>query len=365
MLILFLLCIGAAWLLQSALYQRSWHKNLKVEIEFTDSYVYEGDESCLRETITNGKKLPLPALEVRLSMSRNLEFSGEAKENANVTDQTYKRDVFSFFGHQKVIRRLPFTCARRGYYEINNSELVGYDLFYSRSYYREQSQSTAMYVYPGQIDVRRINLICQALTGTILSQSRLNPDPFEFSGIREYYPTDPMNHINWKASARSGSLMVNQYDSTTSVQITAVLDVEDSNILKYEELTEESIRILSSLAARLVKKGMELDLISNADLSMHIKSGGQVQELNRRLARLSLAQRSEKIAEVLEAEAARKRSGRIYVLISKNPGGRTEQALRTLSQGGSQILWILPVHPYMEGEEIRSPWMRRMRWEVE
>lgn len=365
MLILFLLCIGAAWLLQSVLYQKCWHKNLKVEIAFTDSYVYEGDDSCLKETITNGKNLPLPALEVRLSMSRNLKFSGEAKENSNVTDLTYKRDVFSFFGHQKVIRRLPFACARRGYYEITNSELVGYDLFYTRGYYREQAQKTAMYVYPRQIDVRRINLICQALTGTMLSQSRLNPDPFEFSGIREYYPTDPMNHINWKASARSGSLMVNQYDSTTSVQVTVVLDVEDSNILKYEELTEESIRILSSLASRLVKKGMELDLISNGELSMHIKSGGQVQELNRRLARLSLQDRKEKIAGVLEEEASRKRSGRIYVLISKNLNAGTEQALRTLSAGGNGILWILPTHPYMEGEDVCDSWMRRMRWEVE
>lgn len=41
-------------------------------------------------------------------MSRNLEFDREAKANASITDQSYKRDVFSFLFHQQVTRTLPF-----------------------------------------------------------------------------------------------------------------------------------------------------------------------------------------------------------------------------------------------------------------
>ncbi len=265
MLLLLLLSVLLAYRLQKFIYRRFWDRNLQVQTFFTDSYVYEGDASSLREEIANDKKLPLPALEVRLSISRDLAFTGEAKANTNVTDLTYKRDVFSFLFHQKVIHTLPFVCRKRGFYQISNVEVLGYDLFFSTKYYLNAAQQTQLYVYPAQVDAGRIRLICQTVSGMVLVQNRLYPDPFEFSGIREYR-RDPMHHINWKASARSGSLMVNQFDSTTSIRTTVILDVEDSHILRSEPLTEESIRIASSLAARMVKEHMELRLVSNAVL---------------------------------------------------------------------------------------------------
>ena len=111
-------------------------------------------------------------------------------------------------------------------------------------------------MYPGRVDIRRIRFLYQAVSGMILSKSRLYPDPFAFSGIREYAPSDPMNRINWKASAKSQSLMVNQLDSTTSIRASLFLDVEDSGIWKHESLTEEGIRVAASLAEWMVKNGM-------------------------------------------------------------------------------------------------------------
>ena len=81
MLIILLLGVGLAWWLSCVLYKKNWNKKLSVLVEFTDSYAYQGEASALREVIINDKALPLPALEVRLSMNRNLEFEEEAKEN--------------------------------------------------------------------------------------------------------------------------------------------------------------------------------------------------------------------------------------------------------------------------------------------
>lgn len=121
-----------------------------------------------------------------------------------------------------------------------------------------------MYVYPRQVDTARIQMICRAVSGMVLSRNRLYEDPFEFSGIRDYRKEDPMNRINWKSSARMGDLMVNQFDATTSVEVTVLLDIEDANILREEAQVEESIRITSSLAARMVKNKMNLWVKSNA-----------------------------------------------------------------------------------------------------
>lgn len=440
MLVLLVAGVLAAWILQYIVYQRCWYRQLDVTIEFADQYALEGDTSCLRETIANGKRLPLPALEVRLAMSRNLRFSGEAKENSSISDQNYKRDIFSFFGRQTVIRRLPFVCGKRGFYRITKSDVVGYDLFYRHSYYQEREQDTQFYVYPGPVDAGRLRLVCQAVSGMVVTQDRQYPDPFEFSGIREYNPTDPMNRINWKASARTGGLMVNQHDSTTSVKVTVVLDVEDPNILKYEELTEESIRIASSLAARLVRSGMELDITGNAvaagedgsypegmeedsmravghdrrvedaamDLrpeemtgasvraaghdrriknvaslrpegvaasgaravghdrtagrvAMHLRSGAQLQELNRRLARIVLSDRVREISGVLAEELAAGKNGRIFILISKNESEEAQRQLAALAARGNQVMWVQPVHPWMEENASDALWRGRGR----
>lgn len=372
MLILLLAGVMIAWYLQFIIYRKQWDRGLAVEVRFEDSYVYEGDVSYLREEISNNKILPLPALEVRLSMDRSLIFSGEAGKNASVSDRNYQRDVFAFFGRQKVIRRIPFVCSRRGFYRITQSEVVGYDLLYSHEYYQERPQETQMYVYPAPVDVGRIRFICRMISGMVLSQRRLYPDPFEFSGIREYQVTDPMNHINWKASARSGSLMVNQHDSTTSISVSLVLDVCDPGIWKKEELVEESIRITSSLAAELVGKGMDLDLISNACdetdiLHMHMKSGaGLLQEMYQKMACIDITSPTRPLSAVIGDDSFRKQSGHIYVLVSKNVRDNLQSVTEHLADTSSQVLWVVPFHSYME-EEIPNdmPGIRFIRWEVE
>ena len=241
--------MALAWFLQKKLYQKNWQKNLKIQVSFQDSAIYEGEESTLKEVVVNDKLLPIPALELGISMSRNLEFDREAKANASITDQSYKRDVFSFLFHQQVTRTLPFQAKKRGFYEITGAHAVAYDLFFREGLYSDYPQQTQMYVYPRQVDTARIQMICRAVSGMVLSRNRLYEDPFEFSGIRDYRKEDPMNRINWKSSARMGDLMVNQFDATTSVDVTVLLDIEDANILREEAQVEESIRITSSLAA--------------------------------------------------------------------------------------------------------------------
>lgn len=86
--------MALAWFLQKKLYQKNWQKNLKIQVSFQDSAIYEGEESTLKEVVVNDKLLPIPALELGISMSRNLEFDREAKANASITDQSYNAMSF-------------------------------------------------------------------------------------------------------------------------------------------------------------------------------------------------------------------------------------------------------------------------------
>lgn len=353
MFLLLLLGVLLAWFLSRKLYARYWHRGLSVDIYFQDRFIYEGEASTMKEVVINDKLLPLPALEIRFSSNRSLEFLNDASANTSSTDRSYKRDVFSFLFHQRIERTLPFTAHKRGFYQIYDVSLTGYDFFFHSGYYADLHPDTVLYVYPRQVDTHRIAMLCQAISGALLSRSRLYPDPFEFSGIREYRKEDPMNHINWKASARTGSLMVNQFDSTTSISLSILFDVEDRLILKYEDLVEETIRIVSSLAGRLVKDRMSFHVASNgfdaatgAPLSMYLKSGGgKIAELNQKLACMDSSRAACSAAELLQKEAELKRTDHTYIFISKNREDDLTNAMQALIGTGGQILWVLPVRP--------------------
>ncbi len=386
MLLLLLLGILLAWLASRILYRKYWNRGLSVQIEFTKRCIYEGERSSMRETIINDKLLPLPALEVRFSASRNLEFLNEARANTSATDNCYKRDVFSFLFHQKIERTLPFTARKRGLYQIYEVTGIGYDFFFRSGYYVELPQQTFLYVYPRQVDTRRIDVLCRAISGTLLSRRRLLPDPFEFSGIREYQRQDPVNHINWKASARTGALMTNQFNSTTDTSLTLIFDMEDKLILKYEDLVEETLRIVSSLSARLARSRMSFRVVGNAADAHALPTGGSPDNaisgipfsitigegcpniglLNQKLAYMDSKDIVMEMEALLKDEASLKKSGHTYVVVSKNRDDGIIRGLRSLVLANNEVLWVLPIRPAEASSltSFREPGITRIPWEI-
>jgi uncharacterized protein (DUF58 family) len=359
-----LLGLALAWITQALLIRKNWKRGLGVSLRFLDHYIYEGDSSVLQEVVTNDKLLPLPALEVRIALSSCLAFTGEAADNSKVSDKTYKRDVFSFLFHQQVTRSLTFTARKRGCYELHEADLKAYDFFFHELDYAPVPQDTMLYVYPAPVDTRRLDILCTAITGTILVQNQLFPDPFEFAGIREYQPTDPMNRMNWKASLRMGAPMVNQFDSTTNMDLTLVFDVEDSQILKSDSLVEETIRIAASLAARLVAARMPVEVYSNATdfFSMSLPANAShMAKLNQRLACISSADMT--CQELLAKVELHRGSDQVLVLISKNTDEKILSAVRQLATT-CPILWVIPKYSYQEPELPDIAGVRTFLWEV-
>ena len=261
---IFLLILAGGFLarfLAEKYYEKNWNKRLKAEIRFQPEPVFQGEQGFLTETIENDKRLFLPALQAGFAVSRNLSFGQE--ENTSVSDQSYKRDIFSVAGRQRIIRQVPFEAVKRGYYEIRKVDLVTRGILLSGEMYHTIPRSTYLYVYPKKMAGERGELLFRRISGVYESRKKLLEDPFLFRGIREYTPEDPMNRINWKASARSGSLMVNQHNSAVSGNVCILLDVEDETVWKYEEIHEEGIRLAAAVAESFLSRGIEVGLITN------------------------------------------------------------------------------------------------------
>ena len=230
---------------QRLLFRRLWDKNLTVQISFDRDYIFCGEEANLVETIVNNKYLPLPVLEVGFDMSRWVVFQDE--ENSTVSDMTYRRDVFTASVRQRITRTLPVRGKKRGYYRIASTTVTSYDFLMTEKQVAHFPQETEFYVLPAHISASHIRIPYSKIMGLLVSRRRVYDDPFEFAGIRDYRRSDPMKYINWKASARGGTLLVNQHDSTLSQKVTILLDCTGIGSAVTDALNETAISIAAEM----------------------------------------------------------------------------------------------------------------------
>lgn len=361
-IIFILLLILAVMALIRLIYNKNWHKGLDVKLRFADSQVREGDSTLLLEEISNRKNLPLPAVEIDFNFDRGLRFVNTA--NSIVSDKLYRRDIFALAPNQKITRRLELNCLKRGYYTLTENGLAAKDIFLSKKYVTAFPQSTRLYVFPEHISAERIAVPFKRIMGELLTRDRVYEDPFEFGGIRDYMQSDPMKYINWKASAKSGKLVVNLHDSTLSQRVCIFLDTSGSDSAREAELTEEAIRLCAALSEKISSAGVGLDIISSGrdklsgeKLRMESLGSGSLTALAKALARLELTDES------IGAELSRFKADRrtLVILISKNNSPEALHELYRLS-GDGRAMWIRPYADEAEklalneGRVIYQPW---------
>lgn len=318
---LFLVC--AAWIV---VYRYYWDKGLSVSISFSGDMVRAGDTAKLTEVIENRKKLPVPVIEVRFSLKKGLQI--QDAENASVSDHIYKRDIFAVLGMQKITREITFTCEKRGLYQIKQVEILASSLLYQEQYTKEilfgdisipsgakapsggnretLSYMPELYVCPRQTAVQDILSVSMHMLGEQQARKYLCEDYFAFQGIREYTPQDARKTINWNATAKTGNLMVNTYDSSLRGKFMIYLDVENPSVTGREMLMEEGISIASSLAGKLLAAGMETGLAINGEngkAAVILPAAGRMQlvRIQRNLAVCEIYEGNHTFASLLES----------------------------------------------------------------
>ena len=94
-----------------------------------------------------------------------------------------------------------------------------------------------------------------------MSLKDLLEDKFVFAGIRDYQSYDSIRDVNWNACARTGKLMVNQYNETVSRNVCILLNLESEGVLMQEDVIEQAISIAAGLAQLLIGKGINVHFI--------------------------------------------------------------------------------------------------------
>ena len=346
------------FLLQVKIYRTFWDKHLFVSLDFSKTFLTEGEKGQILEVIENKKRLPLPMLKMQFQTSRNLQF-----ENTKVTknsDQYYRSDVFQIGGGERITRSLPFIAGKRGYYQIKVMNLVASDLFFTKEFFKTLDTDKLLYVYPKCYDSEQFSNTLQKLNGDVVVKRHLLEDPFTYRGIREYQPSDEPRSINWKASAKCGGLMVNQRSYTSSPKMHIFVNATDNGVLKKDLEIEASIQMLMGIATTFLNQGIQVACYSNGkdiltDETTKVLAGAGIRQLDtigRAFARLDTSKNPQSFIDFWNEVYTKENEEQLHIFLSIHPYPDFLETLDVCKEKNIPYLWI---YPYAEKEPPEVP----------
>ena len=88
------------------------------------------------------------------------------------------------------------------------------------------------------------------------SSRRLTDSDLSFHAVREYVPGDAMRHIHWKSTAKTGQLMVRQYEESQTARLAVLFDARRDEYASDDEF-ELGVSIAASISVQAVREGRE------------------------------------------------------------------------------------------------------------
>ena len=132
----------------------------------------------------------------------------------------------------RVQQTVPMTFTRRGVHRQDTFRIVTRFPFGFLQKSRRMDMMTEAIVYPSVAPSEEFVEILPGLHGALESLSKGRGQ--DLYALRGYVANDSVRHVHWKASARSGSLMVREFTREDDCRVLLVLDPHISSALKTE-----------------------------------------------------------------------------------------------------------------------------------
>lgn len=94
---------------------------------------------------------------------------------------------------------------------------------------------------------------------------RLVDADMSFHAIREYAPGDARRQIHWKSTAKTGRLMVRQFEETRRSRMAIVLSLAESDYADADEF-ELAVAVAASLGVQGTRDGRDLEVVTGREI---------------------------------------------------------------------------------------------------
>ncbi|NNV54403.1 DUF58 domain-containing protein [Limnovirga soli] len=199
---------------------------------------------------------------IRIDLENNYPFTVKLQVIDEIPHQFQKRDILFALSMEKnanTILRYQLRPVKRGLYEFGviNIYVNTTNGIFSRRYIMGNPKNVP--VYPSYLQMRKYQLMAMSnrLSEVGVKKVRRIGQSMEFEQIKEYVAGDDYRTINWKATARKGQLMINNYADEKSQQLYCVIDKGRVMKMPFEGLSLLDYAINTSLVLSNVALGKQ------------------------------------------------------------------------------------------------------------
>ena len=235
---------------------RLWARRSLAAVDLSrhhDRRVFWGERFAVRVDVHNRGLLPVLWMRLADTVPAELAAGG-----------TFRR-VLSLMPRERVRLAYNLTGRRRGYYTLGPLAADGGDPLGSATYKSRQAGDDFVIVYPKIVPLRALDIPSQSPFGILPSRQRLFEDPTRIRGVRDYQPGDSLRRMDWKTSARVGTLQVRRFEPAIALETAIFLNLDGADYVAAERLMagELGIIIAASISVHLVEKRQAISLVTN------------------------------------------------------------------------------------------------------
>lgn len=336
--------------LLSRLWMRGAARQLRGARAFVDR-AFTGDRVAVRLTIHNDGPLPLLWLEV------------DEQLPVEVRAAPFERRVVTLGGRARWHCDYMLICSRRGRYAVGPTLLqTGDPLGIARQTLR-LARRDELLVYPRVVPLLRLGLPTRSPLATLPATAPLFEDSSRIIGTREYRRGDPLRRVHWTATARTGQLVVKQYQSAIARETQICLDLREGGYAargRYDAI-ELAIVVAASLANHLiVRDGLPTGLTTlSPERAMTLsprKERAHLIGILETLAEVGMSGgESPPLTALLRRESLGLSWGGTAVVITGRGDSALTEALLALRRGGLALAVVLVSAPRHGGDGDWSP----------
>ena len=258
---------------------------LKVEVQQGTTNVQVGQ--WMEESVVVHNKSWLPKL--LLEVHHKTDIPGHSN-----------RRLIHLLPHQSTTWITKTLCQQRGLFSFGAISVASQDPFGLFSIRSSLGQPRPILIYPATLELANFMLPSGKILGEGYHQGRTDRSSPDASSVREYVFGDSFGHIHWRSTARTGKLMVKDFDrepAGPSGEVWFVLDMQLAvqNGEGAESTAEYGVTIAASLAKKYMDTNRAVGLIAWGDKQYRLNAQRGEQQWGRLFETLAVVRSQGKV----------------------------------------------------------------------
>ncbi len=213
-----------------------------------------GDEPELRTLVKNSSWLPGPELTLRTPLG-------------GLGPDEPESEIESLAPNEQRMLKIPVGKVNRGIHHIPAARIVAEDPLGLATAVHRVSDPLRVTVHPRIVYLNSCALYPQIGTRHDWSGRQASPSigAFEFRGVRPHQPGEPLSHVHWKSTAKTGVLMLRETEEPSGAEVTVLLDGTAAYVVGEAPASnyEMAVRVAGSVTDFALRAGRSVGLLSH------------------------------------------------------------------------------------------------------